>query len=84
MTKILISLILCNQYVIILSYCDIFKNKIIFRRKYIIMKILKRILPDVVISEVSEFDDAKIKKLKEKFHIQGMVLDVDETIRFNI
>ena len=48
------------------------------------MKILKRILPDVVISEVSEFDDAKIKKLKEKYHIQGMVLDVDETIRFNM
>lgn len=48
------------------------------------MNFFKRILPDLIISKITDLDDFKIKELKEKYGVEGLILDVDETLRYNM
>ncbi len=45
--------------------------------------LLRIIVPDISIDNVNEIDEVGIKCLKEYHGIEGMILDVDETIRSN-
>ena len=45
---------------------------------YILSKIVKA---DIEVGKVSEIDEEKIKVLKERYKIEGIILDVDETLR---
>ena len=46
--------------------------------------IARKIKPDVQVNSVAELDNKMIAKLKEEYHIEGVILDVDETIRKNM
>lgn len=46
--------------------------------------IAKRIRPDVRIDTVAELNSEMIAKLKQEYGIEGVILDVDETIRKNM
>ena len=46
--------------------------------------IARKIKPDVKVNKVAELDEKMIAKLKEEYHIEGVILDVDETIRKNM
>ncbi len=48
------------------------------------MNILKRILPDIIISKITDLDYHKLNELKKKYGIEGLILDVDETLRYNM
>lgn len=39
------------------------------------------IKPDIKIQQVKELDDEIVKKIKEEYGIEGIILDVDETLR---
>ena len=41
----------------------------------------KIIKPDITIDKVTELDENQIKELKQKYGIEGIILDVDETLR---
>lgn len=42
------------------------------------------IKPDILLNNVTELDDCMIASLKEKYNIQAIILDVDETLRKNM
>lgn len=48
---------------------------------YLLSKIIK---PDIKIEKVTQLDEKMIIKLKEEFGIEGIILDVDETLRKNM
>ena len=37
--------------------------------------------PDITIDKVTELDENYIKEIKQKYGIEGIILDVDETLR---
>ena len=41
----------------------------------------KKIKPDIKLDTVTSLTEADIKKLKEKLGIEGVILDIDETVR---
>lgn len=44
----------------------------------------KIIIPDIKLEDVTQLDEEMIAKLKEQYGIEGIILDVDETIRKNM
>lgn len=44
----------------------------------------KIIIPDITLENVTQLDEEMIASLKQKYGIQGIILDVDETIRKNM
>ena len=44
----------------------------------------KIIIPDIKLQDVTQLDAEMIAKLKQKYGIEGIILDVDETIRKNM
>ena len=48
---------------------------------YVLAKLIK---PDITIDTVTELDEKQIKEIKRKYEIEGIILDVDETIRKNM
>ena len=44
----------------------------------------KKIKPDIKIKKVKEIDEEMIKKIKKEYGIEGIILDVDETLRKDI
>lgn len=44
----------------------------------------KIIIPDIKLEDVTQLDEEMIASLKEKYGIEGIILDVDETIRKNM
>lgn len=57
---------------------DIMADKIIDLVNYSLSKIIK---PDITINKVNELTEKEIDKLKQKYGIEGIILDVDETLR---
>ena len=48
------------------------------------MVLSKIIIPDITLDKVTQLDEKMITILREKYGIQGIILDVDETIRKNM
>ena len=47
--------------------------------------VLARVIkPDIKLDKVTELDEEAIAKLKEQYGIEGIILDVDETLRKNM
>ena len=44
----------------------------------------KIIVPDIKLEDVTQLDDEMIEYLKQRYGIEGIILDVDETIRKNM
>lgn len=57
---------------------EIVADKLIELAHYVLSKIVK---PDITIDKVNELDSNRIEKLKEEYGIEGIILDVDETLR---
>ena len=53
-------------------------NKILDLVNYSLVKIIK---PDITIDRVTQLDGKEIEKIKQKYGIDGMILDVDNTLR---
>lgn len=51
--------------------------------KLVTKSLLKVIKPDMHIDNVTEIDENVIDYIREVYGIEGIILDVDETIRFN-
>ena len=60
---------------------DILADKIADLINYILSK---AIIPDITIDKVTELDEKQIKEIKRKYEIEGIILDVDETLRKNM
>ena len=60
---------------------DLIADKLYAIINYILYKIIK---PDIQINKVTELDEEMIAKLKDEHGIEGVILDVDETIRKNM
>ena len=43
--------------------------------------LVKKVKPDMTVGKVTELDEDAIKRLKEEYGIEGIILDVDETLR---
>lgn len=57
---------------------EIIGDKILEILHYVLSKIIK---PDITIDKVTELDEKQIKKMKQQYAIEGIILDVDETLR---
>ena len=57
---------------------DVIFDKIMDMLHYALSKIIK---PDITIDKVTELDENQIKEIKQKYGIEGIILDVDETLR---
>ena len=57
---------------------EIMADKIIDLVNYILSKIIK---PDITLDKVTQLNEEKIEKMKQKYGIEGIILDVDETLR---
>ncbi len=53
-------------------------DKILDIAHYVLSKLVK---PDITIDKITELDREQIKKLKQEYGIEGIILDVDETLR---
>lgn len=53
-------------------------DKILELTNFMLSKVIK---PDITIDKVNDLDGEKIEKLKKKYGIEGIILDVDDTIR---
>ena len=60
---------------------DIIIDKIESLIHYVLAKLIK---PDITIDTVTELDEKQIKEIKRKYEIEGIILDVDETLRKNM
>lgn len=56
-------------------------NKIMDLINYILSKIIK---PDIMVDKVTQLNEEEIEKIKQKYGIEGIVLDVDDTLRKNM
>jgi len=63
------------------SLDEIVANKIYEMLNYLLSKMIH---PDIEIEKVTELDEDMIKKIKEEYGIEGIILDVDETLRRNM
>ena len=60
---------------------DLIADRLYAIINYILFKSIK---PDIQVNKVTEIDEEMIAKLKEDHGIEGVILDVDETIRKNM
>lgn len=60
---------------------EIVANKIYSIINYVLAKAIK---PDIKIDKVVQLDEKMILKLKQKYGIEGIILDVDNTLRKNM
>lgn len=60
---------------------DIIANKIYALINFALSKVIK---PDIQINRVAEINEEMIENLKQKYGIEGVILDVDETLRKNM
>ena len=57
---------------------EIIGDKILELAHYILSKVIK---PDITIDKVSQLNEKEIEKIKQKYGIEGIILDVDDTLR---
>lgn len=57
---------------------EIIADKILDLVQYILSKFIK---PDITLEKINELDPNVIDKLKQQYGIEGIILDVDETLR---
>ena len=57
---------------------EIIGDKILDMLHYALSKIIK---PDITVEKVTELDENQIKEIKQQYGIEGIILDVDETLR---
>jgi len=60
---------------------EIMADKIYSIINFVLSKLIK---PDIKIENVRKLDEKMIEKLKEEYGIEGIILDVDDTIRKNM
>lgn len=60
---------------------ELVANKIYSIINYVLAKAIK---PDIKIDKVRQLDEKMILKLKQKYRIEGIILDVDNTLRKNM
>ena len=60
---------------------DMVADKIIEMINYLLSKFIK---PDITIKCVTQLNSEKIENLKTKYGIEGVILDVDDTLRKNM
>ena len=58
---------------------EIIGDKILKLARYILSKVIKK--PDMIIVKVSQLNEKEIEKIKQKYGIEGIILDVDDTLR---
>lgn len=57
---------------------ELIADKILDLVQYILSKFIK---PDIALGKINELDSNVIGKLKQQYGIEGIILDVDETLR---
>lgn len=57
---------------------ELVSEKIISLAHYVLSKIIK---PDITVEKLTQITDQEIEKLKKEEGIEGIILDVDETLR---
>ena len=57
---------------------EILADKTIAILHFMLSKIIK---PDIVVGNVTELDENQIKEIKQKYGVECVILDVDETLR---
>lgn len=57
---------------------EILADKILGLAQYVLSKI---ITPDITIDKVGELDVEQIERMKQKYGIEGIIIDVDQTLR---
>lgn len=57
---------------------ELIADKVIEIVHYALSKVIK---PDITIGKIAELDEAKIEEIEQKYGIDGIILDVDETLR---
>ena len=57
---------------------DYIVDKIFSATNYVLSKIIK---PDISIKNVEQLNEEEIAKIKERYGIEGVILDVDDTLR---
>ena len=60
---------------------ELMADKIMDLLHYILSKFIK---PDITLEKVNQLDSNTIDKLKQQYGIEGIILDVDETLRKEI
>lgn len=56
-------------------------NKLMDLVNYMLSKIIK---PDITVDKVTQLNEEEIEKIKQKYGIEGIILDVDDTLRKNM
>ena len=57
---------------------EIVADKIIDMVHYVLSKFIK---PDITVNKIVELNEEAIEKIKEEYKIEGIILDVDDTLR---
>ncbi len=57
---------------------EIVADKIIDMVHYVLSKFIK---PDITVNKIVELNEETIEKIKEEYKIEGIILDVDDTLR---
>lgn len=57
---------------------EIVSDKILEMVHYVLSKVIK---PDMTIDKLSQLNEEEIEKVKQKYGIEGIILDVDNTLR---
>ena len=57
---------------------EIIADKMLDLVHYVLSKVIK---PDITLEKINELDSNVIDKLKQQYGIEGIILDVDETLR---
>ena len=57
---------------------ELIADKIMDLLHYVLSKFIK---PDITLENVNQLDSNAINKLKQQYGIEGIILDVDETLR---
>lgn len=60
---------------------EIVADKIFDIINYILSKIIK---PDITVDNVTQLSEEEIERIKQEYGIEGIILDVDETLRKNM
>lgn len=60
---------------------DLVADKLYEIINYTLSKVIK---PDITIDKVTQLDENMIAKIKDKYSIEGIILDVDDTLRKNM
>ncbi len=60
------------------SIDEIIGDKILALVNYVLSKFIK---PDITIEKVRELNEQEIERIKAKYKIEGIILDVDDTLR---